>query len=60
MGRISKDDELIRRTTNGRFVLYKSNFDFLEKPKSEVEESAIKQVKKNKQSITQAFFKQKK
>ena len=27
-----KDDELIRKTANGRFVMYKSNFDFLEKP----------------------------
>ena len=39
MGMISKDDELIRRTSNGRFILYKSNFDFLEKPKSTFEDS---------------------
>ena len=39
MGMISTDDELIRRTPNGRFILYKSNFDFLEKPKSTFEDS---------------------
>jgi hypothetical protein len=31
-GRISKDDELIRKSSNGVFVMYKSHFDFLEKP----------------------------
>lgn len=31
-GRISKDDELIRKSANGVFVMYKSHFDFLEKP----------------------------
>ena len=27
-----KDDELIRKAPNGRLIMYKSNFDFLEKP----------------------------
>ena len=27
-----KEDELIRKTTRGNFVMFKSNFDFLEKP----------------------------
>ena len=30
IGKISKDDELIRKSANGVFVMYKSNFDFLE------------------------------
>lgn len=29
-----KDDELIRKAPNGRLLMYKSNFDFLEKPES--------------------------
>lgn len=29
-----KDDELIRKAPNGRLIMYKSNFDFLEKPES--------------------------
>jgi len=27
-----KEDELIRKAPNGNFVMFKSNFDFLEKP----------------------------
>ena len=32
LGRISKDDELIRKSAQGTFVMYKSCFDFIEKP----------------------------
>jgi hypothetical protein len=39
LGRTCKDDELIRKSANGRFELYKSNFDFLEKPLPAVEDS---------------------
>ena len=30
-----KDDELIRKAPNGKMIMYKSNFDFLEKPQSQ-------------------------
>jgi hypothetical protein len=48
LGRSYKDDELIRKTANGRFQMFKSNFDFLEKPLSQVEDSheLRQQVKK--------------
>lgn len=36
-GQISKDDELIRKTKNGKFQMFKSNFDFLEKPEPNFE-----------------------
>lgn len=32
-----KEDELIRKAPNGRFIMFKSNFDFLEKPKGYLE-----------------------
>lgn len=32
-----KEDELIRRAPNGRFIMFKSNFDFLEKPSGYLE-----------------------
>lgn len=32
-----KEDELIRKRPNGTFVMFKSNFDFLEKPKGYLE-----------------------
>lgn len=32
-----KEDELIRKRPNGAFVMFKSNFDFLEKPKGYLE-----------------------
>ena len=35
--RILKEDELIRKAPNGRFIMRKSNFDFLEKPESSVD-----------------------
>lgn len=61
VGRISKDDELIRKSANGVFVMYKSNFDFLEKPLSTIEDShslrkEVKKQKTAKSSITQAFM----
>ena len=65
VGRISKDDELIRKSANGVFIMYKSNFDFLEKPLGTVEDSSelrkeVKKQKTAKNSITQAFMAQKK
>ena len=36
-GQISKDDELIRKAKNGNFQMFKSNFDFLEKPEPSCE-----------------------
>ena len=32
-----KEDELIRKAPNGRFIMFKSNFDFLEKPSGYLE-----------------------
>lgn len=32
-----KEDELIRKAPNGRFIMFKSNFDFLEKPRGYLE-----------------------
>ena len=32
-----KEDELIRKAPNGRFIMFKSNFDFLEKPQGYLE-----------------------
>ena len=37
-----KDDELIRKATNGRMSMYKSHFDFREKPESTVIEEERK------------------
>ncbi len=55
IGKISKDDELIRKSANGVFVMYKSNFDFLEKPLPVVEDShqLRQQVKKQRTAKTQ-------
>lgn len=39
LGQISKDDELIRKAKNGNFQMFKSNFDFLEKPEPNFETS---------------------
>lgn len=33
-----KEDELIRKAPNGNFVMFKSNFDFLEKPQGYLEQ----------------------
>lgn len=61
VGKISKDDELIRKSANGVFVMYKSNFDFLEKPMPVVEDShelrqQVKKQKTAKSQIAQAFL----
>ena len=32
-----KEDELIRKAPNGRFIMFKSNFDFLDKPQGYIE-----------------------
>lgn len=37
-----KDDELIRKAPNGKLIMYKSNFDFLEKPQSQQIEEETK------------------
>ena len=47
--KISKDDELIRRASNGKLILFKSNFDFLEKPASAVDDYEIKMHRHHKQ-----------
>jgi hypothetical protein len=38
-GLIGKEDELIRKSAQGNFIMYKSNFDFLDKPQALVEDS---------------------
>jgi len=37
-----KDDELIRKAPNGRLIMFKSNFDFLEKPPNVILEEESK------------------
>ena len=64
-GQISKDDELIRKAKNGNFQMYKSNFDFLEKPQPSFELTLEEFNKHKKQKsarsqISQAFMAQKK
>ena len=48
-----KDDELIRKTANGRFVMYKSNFDFLEKPSGYAESDDFERDRKIEESKRQ-------
>ena len=39
--KLDKDDDLIRKTPNG-FILQKQNFDWLEKPETSVDPSAVR------------------
>lgn len=64
LGRISKDDELIRKSAQGTFVMYKSCFDFIEKPLPSVEDTyelrqQVKKQKSAKGALASAFVQQK-
>ena len=39
--RTAKEDELIRKAPNGRFIMFKSNFDFMEKPKGYLDKQIL-------------------
>ena len=55
-----KEDELIRKRPNGTFVMFKSNFDFLEKPKGYLESdeflNAVAPVEESKKAQVQVQY----
>lgn len=54
-----KDDELIRKAPNGNFIMFKSNFDFLEKPSGYIDSQEFfndRDIEESKRSEARLLF----